>query len=245
MRCGFYRAALLFQFDLPPGQFFLDRFDRRSFRLVFHHIMCLGINRQAHVVLLDRAEQGIDLRERFDLVAEHFDAVGHVIVGGIDFDDVAAHAEGAAAEIAFAALVENVDQLAGDVAALDLLPFFQEEHHAVVGLGRAEAVDAADRGDDQAVAALEERARGREAQLVELVVDGRFFFDVEVGGGNVGLGLVEVVIGDEVFDRIVREEILELVVELGGQSLVVRHHDASGGWPPRSPWPWCRFCPSR
>ena len=103
--------------------------------------MRLRINRQPHVALLDRAEERIDLRERFDLVAEHFDAVGHVIVGGIDFDDVAAHAESAAAEIGFAALVENVDQLAGDLAALDLLPFFHEEHHAVVGLGRAEAVD--------------------------------------------------------------------------------------------------------
>ena len=84
---------------------------------------------------------------------------------------------------------------------------------------------AADGGDDQAVAALEERARGREAQLVELVVDGRFFFDIEVGGGHVGFGLVEVVVGDEIFDRVVREKTFELVVELGGEGFVVGHDD--------------------
>ena len=67
------------------------------------------------------------------------------------------------------------------------------------------------------------RPRRRKPQLVELVVDGRFLLDVEVGGRNIGLGLVIVVIGNEVLDRVVREEALEFVVELRGQSFVVRH----------------------
>ena len=73
-----------------------------------------------------------------------------------------------------------------------------------------------------AVAALEQRAGGREAQLVQFLVDGGFFFDVEVAGGDVGFGLVVVVVADEVFDGVVGEERLELVIELGGQRLVVR-----------------------
>ncbi len=174
----------------------------------------------------------------FDLISPHLDAIGHVVVGGEDLDDVAAHAKSSAAEVAVGALVEDVDQLAGDVFALDLLAFFEEQHHAVIGFGRAEAVDAADRGDDQGVAALEQRARRREAQLVELVIDGGFFFDVEVGGGDVGFGLVVVVIGDEIFDRVVREEVLEFVIELGGQRLVVRHDERGTVQRPRSPWPW-------
>ena len=64
-------------------------------------------------------------------------------------------------------------------------------------------------------------ARGGEAQLVQLLVDGGFFFDVEVAGGDVGFGLVVVVIADEVFDRVAGEELLELVIELGGEGLVV------------------------
>ena len=52
---------------------------------------------------------------------------------------------------------------------------------------------------------------------------GGFLLDVDVAGGNVGLGLVVVVIGDEVLDRVVREERLELVIELRRQRLVVRH----------------------
>ena len=46
--------------------------------------------------------------------------------------------------------------------------------------------------------------------------------------GHVGLGLVVVVVGDEVLDRVVREELAELAVQLRGERLVVRQHHASG-----------------
>ncbi len=185
------------------------------------YVVGLGVDGQARVLLPDGAEEGIDLREGIDLVAEEFDAVGVFVVGGIDLDDVAAHAEGAAAEVDVVALVENFDEAAGDVFAPDLLTFFEQQQHAVVGLGRAEAVDAADRGDDDGVAALEEGAGGGEAELVEFLVDGGFLLDVEVAGGDVGLGLVVVVVGDEVLDCVGGEELLELVKELGGEGLVV------------------------
>ena len=186
--------------------------------------MRLGIDRQAHVLLLHRAEQGIDLRQRLDLVAPQLDAVGVVVVGGKDLDDVAAHAKGPAPEIAFGALVENLDQLADDVVALDLLSLLQEQQHAVIGFRRSQAVDAAHGGDDDAVAALEQRFGGRQPQLVELVVDGRFLLDVDVARRNVGLRLVVVVIGDEILDGVVREERLELVIQLRRQRLVVRQN---------------------
>ena len=44
--------------------------------------------------------------------------------------------------------------------------------------------------------------------------------DVGVGARDVGLGLVIIVVADEIFDRIVGEEALELAVELGGEDLV-------------------------
>jgi hypothetical protein len=62
-------------------------------------VVAFGIDGQAGVFLLDGAEEGIDLREGLDLVAEELDAVGGFVVGGEDFDDVAADAEGAAAEV--------------------------------------------------------------------------------------------------------------------------------------------------
>ena len=66
-----------------------------------------------------------------------------------------------------------------------------------------------------------------EAHLLDLGVDMRVLLDVLVLGRDVGLGLVVVVIGDEVLHPVLREELLELVVELGGQGLVVG--DDQGG----------------
>ena len=152
------------------------------------------------------------------------DAHGEIVVGRIDFDHVAADAERAAAEI-FAALVLNLDQLAQDRFARDGLALLEHQQHAVIRFGRAEAVDAGDGGDDDDVAALEQGARGAHAQLVELVVDGGFFFDVGVAGRNVGFRLVVIVVADEIFDRVIGEEGLELVEELRGEGLIVRQDD--------------------
>ena len=102
-------------------------------------------------------------------------------------------------------------------------PSFERQQQPVVRLGRAQTVDARDAGDDDDVAPLEERARRREPHAVDLVVDRRFLLDVRVGGRNVGFGLVVVVVADEVLDGVLGKEALELLIELRGQRLVVRH----------------------
>ena len=63
------------------------------------------------------------------------------------------------------------------------------------------------------------------AHFIDLVVDGRVFFDVGVGRGDIRLRLVVIVVGDEVFDRIVREHLLELGAELSREGLVVRQNE--------------------
>src|SRR6476620_2323336 len=179
--------------------------------------MALGINRQPRVFLLDGAEERINLRERVNFVAKKLDAVGVVVVSGEDLNHVAAHAERSALKVHVIAFVKNLHQLAEDVLALNLLAFFQKEQHAVIRFRRSQAVNAAYRRNDDAISALKERSRGGEAKLVQFVINRRFFFDVNVASRNVGLGLVVVVIRDEVFNGIRREELLELMVELRSQ----------------------------
>ena len=62
-------------------------------------------------------------------------------------------------------------------------------------------------------------------EAVDLVVDRRVLLDVGVAGGDVGLGLVVVVVGHEILDPVAREELAELVGQLGGEGLVGRQHD--------------------
>ena len=60
-----------------------------------------------------------------------------------------------------------------------------------------------------------------EPQALDFVVDGEVFFDVFVSRGNIGLGLVVVVVGYEIMYRILGEKALELGIELCRQGLVV------------------------
>src|SRR6202162_1299086 len=140
-----YQASLLLQFDFPPRQFFLDRVDGRGASLFLHYIMRFGIYRQAHVFLFHRAEQRIDLPERRNLIAPQLNAIRHVVVSREDLDHIAAHAKGSAPEVAIGAFVEDVDQAARNVFALDLLALFEKHHHAVIRFRRAEATISASR----------------------------------------------------------------------------------------------------
>ena len=79
-------------------------------------------------------------------------------------------------------------------------------------------------GHDHDVAPGQQGRRGRVAQAVDLVVDRRVLLDVGVRRRDVGLGLVVVVVADEVLDRRRRQKLTELVAELGRQGLVVGDH---------------------
>src|SRR5437762_6019970 len=166
----------------------------------------------------------IDLPKSVNLIAPHFDAIGLVFVSGINLNHVAANAESAAAQV-FAALVLNVYEAAEERFARGLVALFQHDQHAVIGFGRAETVDAGDGGDDDDVAALEERTRGAHAQLVQLVINGGFFVNVKVGGRNVSFRLVIIVIANEIFDGVFGEEGFELVIELRGERFVVSKNE--------------------
>ena len=103
-----------------------------------------------------------------------------------------------------------------------MLPDLQRDGHGGIGLGRADAVDARHRGDDDDVAPLEQRPRRRVAHAVDLLVERGFLLDIGVGARDVGFRLVVVVVRDEILDRVVREEALHLAIELRRQRLVGR-----------------------
>ena len=186
--------------------------------------MGLRIDRHAIVATHLTAGQRIERQQLVDLVAEETDPQPDIVIRGIDFDDIPAHAERAAFEFVVVALVLNLDQLPQNLVAVDLLALLERQHQTVVRLRRAEAVDTGDAGDDQHVTALEERPGGREPQPIDLFVDDRLLLDVRVGGGHVGFRLVVVVVADEELDGILREEAPELLVQLRRERLVVHHH---------------------
>ncbi len=87
-----------------------------------------------------------------------------------------------------------------------------------------EAVDAGHRRDHDHVAARQQTRRRGVPQPLDVVVDRAVLLDVGVGLRDVRLGLVVVVVRDEVLNSVVRQHLSQLVGELRGQRLVRRHH---------------------
>ena len=132
-----------------------------------------------------------------------------LFVCGLQFDGVAVDAETAAGEIEVVSRVLHINETANDIVTLVPRPAFKHEDEGGVLIGCAQAVDAGDGGDDDYIPALPQGFCGSVAQAVNFIVDLGVFFDVGVRAGNVGFRLVVVVVGDEVLDGVVGEEVAE------------------------------------
>ena len=182
-----------------------------------------GENGQAGDGFIDVAGQRIEEADAVDIVAEEFHADGFLVhVGRVDLDDVATDAEFAAAEGDVIAGVEEVDEASKEGFAREVGACREREEHLLVVFRRGETVDARHAGHDEDVAAGEQGAGGGEAEALDLLVDRGIFFDVGVGARDVGLRLVVVEVADEIFDRIVGEELFEFRVKLRSEGFVVR-----------------------
>ena len=220
------QAAGALQLVEAAAQFLLDAGDRLDQRRARRDVMRIGVDfDEVQFVGLGAGER-VHLLDLLDLVAEQMHAPGAVlVVRRENVDGVAAHAERAAEEIALRALVLQRHQVGEQLALVDLAALLEGEGHGRIGFHRADAVDAGHRGDDDDVVAFEQRARRRVAHAVDLLVDVGFLLDIGVGARDVGFRLVVVVIGDEIFHRVVGKERLELAVELRGQRLVRREDE--------------------
>ena len=165
------------------------------------------------------------MRDLLDLVAEHRDPVRRLDVRRLHLDDVAPDPEAAAREHRVVPDVLRVDQRPEELVAVVLRADLEDQDALAPLLRRAEPVDARHAGDDHDVATRQERARRAEPQARDVVVLRGVLLDVEVGLRDVRLGLVVVVVGDEVLDGVLGEELPELVAQLRGERLVVGDHE--------------------
>lgn len=223
---GFQQASGLFQLGEADPQLFLDRLDRAIQRRARGDIVRIGVNLDRLQIAGLLAGQRVEFGDGIDLVAEHRDAPGGILkVGGEDFDRIAAHAERAALEIHVAAFVLLGHEVGQQLALVQPVAHLHLEGHGGVGFHRADTVDARHRSDDDAVIAFQQRASGGVAHPVDLFVDRGFLFDEGVGARHIGFRLIIIVIGDEIFHRIVGEEVFEFGIELRRQRLVRRKDD--------------------
>ena len=204
-------------------EIFLDHGERRLQALRSHRIVAGGKNDGVFEGADHLARYDVDLADGVDLVAEKFHADGDFGIGrGKDLHHVPPYAEGGAFEVHIVAGILDADEAGEQLVARHLLPRAERDAEAEELLGRAETVDAGDGGDDDDVVALAQRTGGGVAELIDLVVHREIFFDVSIRLRDIALGLIIIVIGDEIFHAVFGEKGAELVAELGGERFVVR-----------------------
>ncbi len=142
-----------------------------------------------------------------------------------DLDGISAHAKRPALERDVVPAILDSNQGAEDFVARDLLTLGQRDHLLTILDGIAQAINRRDRGDDDHVLAFHETRRRAKAQPVNVLVDRGVLFNIRVGRRNVRFRLVIVVVRDEIFDGVVREEALQLPIQLSGERFVMRHHE--------------------
>ena len=203
-----------------------DLADRARHLLLRRDIVARGPDRNGDEPPDDLAGDGVDLADAVDLVAEVFHADrARRPVGGPKLNRVASDAEHIALKRNVVALIPVVNEAAHQLLARKLRPGRQIDHHLLKIIRLAESVDAADRRHDDHVPPLQQRGRRGQPQPVDLLVDGGVLFNIGIRMGDIRLGLIIVVVGHEIFHRVVREKRPELRTELRSQRLVVCQHE--------------------
>ena len=182
----------------------------------------------AQVVVLGQVSVGRGIRalDLLDTVAKEVDTHRSVGIRGEDIDRIAFDPEISPGKIARGAAVQSFSELVQETGAGDALSHFEVDDALFKLVRVADPVEARHGSHhDHVPARGEQRRHGRKAEFFDVFVDREVFLDVGAGRRDVSLGLVVVVIRNEVFDGVFREKSLELRVELGGQGLVVSQHE--------------------
>ena len=221
-----HQLVLLLELGEPLGQLLLDHLNGLEHGLPGGHIVALGIDGDAPHPLDHLAGERVEDTDFLHLVIEQLDAHRlFLFFRRENVDHIAPHPVGGAAEIHFVAGVLQLRQPPQQLALVDMITTHQVQHHGVVAGRVAQTVDGGHGGNNDGVLALENGLGGRQPHLLDLLVYRGILLDEGIGAGHVGFRLVVVVVGDEVLHRILREELLELPVQLRRQRLVGCHDD--------------------
>ncbi len=207
---GFDEFARLFKklyplFTFPPyflngpGHFFLGGY-------------IVGGRIYGHMVQVAHGNPGnyVYLADAVNLIAEKFNSYGVIpCVGREHLHRIPPHPEAVALEGYIVPPVAYINQAAQQLVQAAGLPGTQGYDHVGVVYRVAQAVNTRNGGHDNHIPPLKKAGGGAVTQALYLVVYAAVLFDICVRMGQIGLRLVVIVIGYEVFHGIFREKFLE------------------------------------
>ena len=200
-----------------------------------------GFGHQLHVIpvgdVMGRRENGnvvphagnlpghrVHLFNGINFIAEHLHTDRLFAAGRIDIDNISPGSEGATVKIHIVSVVLHIHQFPNHVRPIHLHTRPQGQQLIPVGIRASQAVDAGHAGHHNGIRSLQQGRRSGVPKLIDFVVDIRILLDISIRGRHVRLRLIVIVVGDEVFHRVLRKKLLHLPVELRRQGFVVRNN---------------------
>ena len=203
---------------------FADRFQSRlDLRLLGHVVRCRPYG-DGLVLTKHLTGDLIDLGNQLDLVAKELKPQRMLGIRRIHVDNIAAHAERAACQVIVIAIILNVDKCMDKVIALERHLLVDVWSQTRIVLRRANAIDTRDRCDNDHIASREQRCGRLMSQHLNLFVNRGVFLDICIALRHIRLGLIVVVVRDEVDHSVVGKELFELARKLSGERFI-RSHD--------------------
>ena len=222
---GLEQLAVVLEPLLPVQHFLPDLPGGPLHLFLCGDVVAGGIDGAVAHLPLRGAGDHVELADPVDLVPEELDADGPAGPSRREhLHRVPPDPEGVADEVQVVALIPDVDEAPQQSVPLPGLALPDGHHQRLIVLRIPQTVDTAHGSHHDHVPPLQQGGGGGVPQPVDLVIGGGVLFDVGVRVGDVGLRLIVVVVGDEVFHGVLREKLLELRAELGGQGLVVGQH---------------------
>ena len=221
----FDHAALVVELLETFGKLDLDTLHGADNLVTRRHIVTRRIHHKAGDFLLHATGERVKKQNGIDLVVKKLNthcALG--MFGREHINRIAAHTERAANKLRIGPLVLHAHELRDQILLGAAVTFAHNAAHLRVALGFADTVNCRHGGDNNGVATFKNRLRGGKAHLFDVFVDSRILLNKEIAGRHIRLRLIKIVVGDKVFDRILREKLAHFGIGLSRERLV-RCHD--------------------
>ena len=160
---------------------------------------------------------------RLYLVSPEYHSQLYFFVCKFYIHSVSLHSECASSQFMFGPRVKRIYKCAQKCIALQRLPHGYCDNVLVEIIGIPDSIQARHRRHHNDVSATRQQSRGGgKAKPVYLLVYHQVFLDIFVSRWYISLGLVIIVVGNEIMNRIIWEKTLEFRVQLCCKSLIVR-----------------------
>ncbi len=171
-----------------------------------HEIVC-RIYRNFIDVLNRRSRNWVNHSEPVNLVTEKLDAYRVIAIANAYVHRVPAHPESSSLEVGLRPRIECIHKLIEQPREASLLAASHHNSLRMKVFRVADAVETGDAGNHNHVpAAGHQGGRRAQAELLDFVVDAQILFYIGVGRRDICFRLIVVIVGDEIFDGVVRKE---------------------------------------